>query len=154
MLLLSHVRFRQKYFRIFFGFCWDGKWKSTINNGKTRPKPKNKKKFHSFLSLPISFLCAVTTITIAISSSIQSSPPHHYHSRHFLLPPQLLSPPRPLPSLCLHEALSVQVSWQYFKNHSPSNNQKYVNNSFFWKMFSCVCRKEREKKKKKNTATL
>ena len=37
-----------------------------------------------------------------------------------------------------------------FLNHFQSNNQKFVNNSFFWKMFSSVCRKEREKKEKKN----
>ena len=36
-----------------------------------------------------------------------------------------------------------------FLNHFQSDNQKYVNNSFFWKMFSSVCRKEREKKGKK-----
>ena len=36
-----------------------------------------------------------------------------------------------------------------FLNHFQSNKQKYVNNSFFWKMFSSVCRKESEKKEKK-----
>ena len=103
--------FQTKIFPYLFWFLLG--WKVEVNNERWKNKTKTKKqknkiKIHSFLSLPISFLCAVTTI--AIGSSIQSSPPHHYHSHHFLLPPPLLSPPRPLPSSCLHEALSVQVS--------------------------------------------